>query len=690
VSSQSTPDDGDKQSGPTIIIKPAKEARYAFHDWKLELDQERILERLIYDVYDHPTVFVRELIQNALDATRCQMYVDFEAQNPGAALPERPTQFSAEFRDRYPVVLSLTEEEVKLSPDAPTEKRRVFTIEDHGTGMNEQIITRYFLQVGRSYYQSSEFRERFKFAPTSRFGVGFLSVFAVSKNITVDTARRDDATGRVMGLRLNLREPRNYLLTEPWLPFEDRPGGPQNGTRIRLVLDAWDQEVSLAELVTHWCVAVEVPVIIRDAGQNTVIRAQRKVDKTVLATSKVDPNGCFILRAFDLNAHGVEGQVAIIAYKDDKGEGWCDCWPEEKGLDGEREDVLPQCKHGFTALHGIQIRLEYEHVPYRHRQSQWCQWVDVRSPVRETALDRSVAARRLAAFGRLRGSSSEDMGNYTSAERAVEGEARRVVERHLAESLRAKGEFGALYRGRVLSAAPVADAWRDQYPGTVVTWRSGQREDISVAQLLALQDLVFAAWPKFWLGRPPPGEPTKRHPKDVHSSLPIVSWSDTPRFSDERFRDKVLGMNLCGIEWHGDLCLLTFSNTTTDAEFERAHANSFSWVAPLWDADVCGISVNSLCSGSKNFYILNRNYQVVRWLSRLRVAAMAQPPEVDSAAVEACWLTAASNYWEVSDLMAAWEANPRVPEALKPPKEGRGSLGRFHLNEVGSRSTLRG
>ena len=127
---------------------------------------------------------------------------------------------------------------MRLSLDGPVEKRPILTIEDRGTGMNEEIIRRYFLQVGRSYYESNEFRERFKFAPTSRFGIGFLSVFAVSKDITVDTARRDEATGAVKGIRLRLREPRNYLLTEPWVPFAERAGD-RTGTRIRIVLDGW-------------------------------------------------------------------------------------------------------------------------------------------------------------------------------------------------------------------------------------------------------------------------------------------------------------------------------------------------------------------------------------------------------------------------------------------------------------------
>ena len=133
---------------PTIIIKPAPGANYAFHDWKLELDQERIFDRLIYDVYEDPIIFIRELIQNALDATRCQMYIDYSNQYPGQPLPERPTQFPAEFREQYPVIVSLAEEDVESSPGDSTENHKVFTIEDRGTGMNEQIITRYFLQIG--------------------------------------------------------------------------------------------------------------------------------------------------------------------------------------------------------------------------------------------------------------------------------------------------------------------------------------------------------------------------------------------------------------------------------------------------------------------------------------------------------------------------------------------------------------
>ena len=63
-----------------------RQGGYTFHHWKLELDHEQVLQRLIHDVYGDPVVFVRELIQNALDATRSEMYADFATQNPGATL----------------------------------------------------------------------------------------------------------------------------------------------------------------------------------------------------------------------------------------------------------------------------------------------------------------------------------------------------------------------------------------------------------------------------------------------------------------------------------------------------------------------------------------------------------------------------------------------------------------------------
>src|SRR5262249_21603852 len=85
----------------SIQIKPAPEATYIPEKWTFELDQDAVFQRLIADVYDQPNVFLRELIQNALDATRCRMYEDLRAA--GETVPDFPTQAPEGVRERYPV-----------------------------------------------------------------------------------------------------------------------------------------------------------------------------------------------------------------------------------------------------------------------------------------------------------------------------------------------------------------------------------------------------------------------------------------------------------------------------------------------------------------------------------------------------------------------------------------------------------
>ena len=235
---------------------------------------------------------------------------------------------------------------------------------------------------------------------------------------------------------------------------------------------------------------------------------------------------------------------------------------------------------------------------------------------------------------------------------------------------------------------PVADAWRDQCPGTVVTWRGGQREDISVAELLALEDIALAAWalPEPWLEAF--DRPRKRHPREVHSQIPIVSWSNTPAFSDERFRMKLWRMNLCGVERHDDLWLITFSNTRAGGGFERVHPDGPSWIASLSLGRASGVALGDLGQPGYQFHVLDRDAPVVQWLCALRVAATSTGATVDPADVEACWLTTANKPWEMSDLIGKWASDPRVPDALKPPTDDRGNSLRLNVVKLGGRNTL--
>ena len=151
---------------PTIRIGPAATATYIPGPWRMELDHQTIFDRLVRDVYPHPLAFVRELLQNGLDATRCRMYDDLP---DGAPSPPNPAHIEPEVRDRYPLRVQAREVSVVNEVSGAIESRYELSVEDSGIGMDEETIQRYLLQVGRSYYVSADFRNKYGFMPTSRF-----------------------------------------------------------------------------------------------------------------------------------------------------------------------------------------------------------------------------------------------------------------------------------------------------------------------------------------------------------------------------------------------------------------------------------------------------------------------------------------------------------------------------------------
>lgn len=142
---------------------------YMSGDFCLTMDQTQILELLTGEnLYDHSDVFVRELLQNAIDATllRGEMEPDF--------VPEKSRIDIWEWTDRDGYMW--------------------FRIDDQGTGMTAGMLKRYFLKVGNSYYNSRELERDLrdhghtkKYNGISRFGIGFLSTFLCGECAEVST-----------------------------------------------------------------------------------------------------------------------------------------------------------------------------------------------------------------------------------------------------------------------------------------------------------------------------------------------------------------------------------------------------------------------------------------------------------------------------------------------------------------------
>lgn len=131
------------------------------------LNQKKILELLNgVGLYKDEFACLRELYQNSLDACRCMISkkkkIDIEAKGD--------IQFGVEENEVGKYIYCL----------------------DNGIGMNKDIIEKYLLNIGNSYYNSSDFyKEQSKwdggFTPTSQFGIGILSCFMIGTKIEIVT-----------------------------------------------------------------------------------------------------------------------------------------------------------------------------------------------------------------------------------------------------------------------------------------------------------------------------------------------------------------------------------------------------------------------------------------------------------------------------------------------------------------------
>jgi hypothetical protein len=227
-----------------------------------------------------PHAFVRELIQNALDATRCRLYEDLRSM--GEPTPNDPTRVPEAGRSVLPIRVGLRWVEVENELSGLLESRQELSVEDRGIGMDEEIITRYLLQVGRSYYATPQFLRRYDFTPTSRFGVGFLSVFADSDHVLVDTYRPSSAAAAPISLLLT--GPRQYILTE-------RGDRNEAGTIIRVRLRSPMEPGELTSNISRWCKRVEFPIVVDDLGKVTTVEAEKPED---FLAEEVNVEGAFL------------------------------------------------------------------------------------------------------------------------------------------------------------------------------------------------------------------------------------------------------------------------------------------------------------------------------------------------------------------------------------------------------------
>jgi hypothetical protein len=144
-------------------------------DYSLSLDQNQVVKLLVgQSLYSNPFVFIRELLQNAIDSSRMREFY------------ENAIYENAEFRSN-----SIT---VRVERDIWG--YLWVEVTDNGMGIGEYVLHNHFLKKGNSYYASDHFRliqyhikqiTGQEFKPISRFGIGLLSCFILGDRIEISS-----------------------------------------------------------------------------------------------------------------------------------------------------------------------------------------------------------------------------------------------------------------------------------------------------------------------------------------------------------------------------------------------------------------------------------------------------------------------------------------------------------------------
>src|SRR2546425_5404863 len=119
-------------------------------DFKFQINLRGIIDLLSHHLYSGPQVFVRELLQNGVDAIRARSYVE-----PG---------FAGE------ITLEIVE------PKPPKPPTLVFM--DNGIGLTEEEIHKFLATIGQTSKKPEDWHRPTDFL--GQFGIGLLSCFVVS------------------------------------------------------------------------------------------------------------------------------------------------------------------------------------------------------------------------------------------------------------------------------------------------------------------------------------------------------------------------------------------------------------------------------------------------------------------------------------------------------------------------------
>lgn len=569
-------------SNPSIRITPSPEASYVPSRWRLDLDPDIILERLVYDLHSNTKVFLRELIQNALDATRCQIFLELAGESP--AFSGAFTRLDKIIRDRYPVCIDLVEREFTSPLSGERETRQVLTISDYGIGMDNEVIEKYFLQIGRSFYSSDEFRREFGFFASSRFGIGFLSVFAVSDHVEVDTLKAGGGTP----IKLLLTGPRKYLLSE-------RGTRSTPGTSVEVLLREKFEPDELTTLVREWCRRVEFPIKLNDLGTYAMVEAESPDQFVYTVPDVTSKDSFFSVVSFPIERPGIEGELYVFVHTTKEGDSWADWkWARNRYPTLHPEAITPDFPDNLVCINGIAVsgRYKYAEEPMAHR-------LDFRHPAFHQSLARTDLGRHY----------------HTGRQAIPEVESRwgELLTTHLSNSAFAKKDDSWTYKQRLVGLFTLSAYWED-LPGTIEYVDHGQLKHTSLNEFLLLPEFCTT----FALHRSDEGKNEGAYP-DSSFNFPYLTNRHIDLLSNKH-RNLIFGQReLADISLQSGSLILTWTTRRTPPKIVQwVLSDNQIEVISLPFHDTVGFTIHLTTDNIQPCVVLNAEHSLIQWMLRIK------------------------------------------------------------------------
>jgi len=220
-----------------------------------QFDRQRMFEVLGKEIYHgDPHIFLRELLQNSIDAIRMRReilrkYAKIEAANLGL---------------------------IHVIVERVDDNNSIVTWIDDGIGMDEYVIENYIAIAGKSYYRSLDFEKiGLEMDPISRFGIGILSCFTVANSIEIETYKDPNLLPKSNPLKIKIPDQTKQFRIEV-VPEEFA----RIGTTIRVFVDEKkafvnnNNEIESLDVTKYLSVIagfVEFPIIIDEYHKKTII-----------------------------------------------------------------------------------------------------------------------------------------------------------------------------------------------------------------------------------------------------------------------------------------------------------------------------------------------------------------------------------------------------------------------------------